>query len=115
MKAFRWSIGIALLLFQLGAIVYARFVPSRYFCWAPFDMQTNYQLRVSVNGRELSAPEIARRYKRGQKGTDNRSYHHLIDIIEQTEERYHPHDRVDVTMTYSINGKAPEEWHTHRP
>lgn len=115
MNRLRLIIGLSLLAFQIGAIVYARLVPSRYFCWAPFDMQTDYVLHVEVNGRTLSASEIGSRYKRAQKGTDNRSYHHLIDIIRGVEERYHPEDRVEIRMIYRINGKAPEQWHFARP
>jgi hypothetical protein len=55
----RTAAGLALLLFQVVMIVYARFVPSRYFCWAPFDIQTEYKLRVTVNGRPLKSSEFA--------------------------------------------------------
>lgn len=111
MKTLRWTIGLSLIAFQVGAIAYARFVPSRYFCWAPFDMQTDYQLQVTVNGKKLSPAEIQKRYRRPAKGTDNRSYHHLIDIIEQTELQYHPHDDTRVLMTYRINGQQEQQWH----
>lgn len=115
MKSLRWSLGIVLLLFQVGAILYARFVPTRYFCWAPFDMQTDYRLVVTVNGKHLTDQEIARRYRRGAKGTDNRSYHHVIDILEQTEKRYHSDDVTEIVMTYRINGKQEQQWHYHQP
>lgn len=111
MRTLRWTIGILLLGFQLGAIAYARFVPSRYFCWAPFDMQTDYQLVVTVNGKKLSGAEIQQRYRRPAKGTDNRSFQHLIDIIEQTEQRYYPQDQTEVVMTYTINGQPQSPWH----
>jgi hypothetical protein len=114
-RRLRWGIGLALLAFQLGAIVYARFVPSRYFCWAPFDMQTTYRLDVSVNGRKLTDKEVQQRYRRGARGTDNRSTQHLIDIIEGVEQRYHPEDAVDVTMTYRVNGKEEQQWRFRRP
>jgi hypothetical protein len=115
MRKLRWTIGLALLAFQVGAMLYARTVPSRYFCWAPFDMQTNYQLTVTVNGKKLSPAEIQKRYRRPAKGTDNRSFQHLIDIIEQTEQHYHPHDQTEVVMTYSINGKPQPPWHYPPP
>lgn len=111
MRILRWTIGLSLLAFQVGAIVHARYVPQRYFCWAPYDMQTDYQLKVTVNGKKLSPAEIAKRYRRPAKGTDNRSYHHLIDILEQTEQRYHPDDHVQITMTYTINGQNKQTWH----
>jgi hypothetical protein len=115
MRKLRWAIGVALLLFQVGAIVYARFVPARYFCWAPFDMQTDYRLDVHVNGRRLSPAEIQKRYRRPAKGTDNRSSRHLMDIVEQAEHRYHPHDRTEVIMSYRVNGKQEQEWRYHQP
>lgn len=115
LRNLRWTIGLALLALQLGAIVYARFVPSRYFCWAPFDMQTDYRLAVVVNGQRLDAKQIQQRYRRPARGTDNRSTQHLIDIIEGVEERYHPEDRVQVTMTYRVNGQEEQVWHFRRP
>jgi hypothetical protein len=115
MRNLRWIIGLSLLAFQMGAIVYARFVPSRYFCWAPFDMQTDYELAVKVNGKKLSPTEIQQRYRRSAKGTDNRSFQHIIDIIVGVEEQYHPCDHTEVTMTYRINGKEWQQWHYPPP
>lgn len=115
MQTLRWTIGLTLLVLQLGAIAYARFVPSRYFCWAPFDMQTDYQIDATVNGEKLTPKEIRQRYHRPPRGTDNRSYQHVIDIVEQTDRRYHPEDTVDLTITYRINGKQKHQWHYHQP
>ena len=42
----RLLLASAWLAFQLVAIVYARFVPARYFCWAPYDTQTEYWVTV---------------------------------------------------------------------
>lgn len=106
----RWIPAVALLLFQVGAIVYARFVPSRYFCWAPFDMQTEYTADVEVNGRKLSAAEIRERYRRPMKGVDNRSAQHVIDMFEQAERRYHSGDDTRITLRYRINGHIDGEW-----
>ena len=106
----RFLLCSALLAFQVCAVLYARFVPSRYFCWAPFDMQTEYQAEVSVGGRKLSAKEIQQRYRRGQKGVDNRSVQHVIDIFQQTEERYHRADPAEIALKYRINGHLTGEW-----
>lgn len=106
----RWIPPIALLLFQVGAVVYARFVPARYFCWAPFDMQTEYTADVEVNGRALTAAEIQKRYRRPKKGVDNRSAQHVIDIFEQTERRYHAGDAAKITLRYKVNGHIDGEW-----
>ncbi|MEX2263603.1 MAG: hypothetical protein WD696_16725 [Bryobacteraceae bacterium] len=107
----RLAIGVAFLAFQIAAIVYARYVPSRYFCWAPFDMQTEYWLEVTVDGRPLNGQEIRRRYRRPQHGVDNRSPQHVIDIVQQCEERYAAAERVRVRMRYTVNGKEERQWH----
>ena len=79
-------IPIALFVFQLGAIVYARFVPTRYFCWAPYDTQTDYVATATVNGKKLTGAEFRQRYRRPPRGFDNRSPQlsdHGIDPAEQ--------------------------------
>ena len=48
---------VALLVFQVAAILYARTVTTRYFCWAPYDTQTEYTATAVVNGHELTAAE----------------------------------------------------------
>ena len=106
----RLAAGVALLVFQLAMIVYARFVPSRYFCWAPFDIQTEYKLQVTVNGRPLTSKEIRSRYRRPQTGADNRSPQHVIDIIQGYEENYGRNDRAQVMMRYRVNGKQEQVW-----
>lgn len=116
MRILRWTLGLSLLLFQVAAIGYARFVPARYFCWAPFDTQTAYQLDVTVNGARLTDRQIRARYRRlGQKGSDNRSPQHVIDVLEQTEERYHPEDDAHIVMAYRINGKEEQRWQYRSP
>ncbi|MFN3325481.1 MAG: hypothetical protein ACK5AZ_18455 [Bryobacteraceae bacterium] len=106
----RTTIGVAILIFQLGAIVYARFVPSRYFCWAPFDAQSEYTLEVTVNGNPLSAGEVRRRYRRPHQGVDNRSIQHIKDIVSGYEQRYGHGDETRVVMRYRINGKQEQVW-----
>ena len=73
-------------------------------------MQTDYELRVTVNGKKLTPTEILNRYKRPAKGTDNRSFQHLIDLIQLAEQRYHPGENAQITMTYRINGKQEQQW-----
>jgi hypothetical protein len=110
MKHLRIAIAGVLLALQAGGIVYARFVPARYFCWAPYDMQTEYTLEVRVRGRELTAAEVQRRYRRPRKGSDNRSAQHLIDIIEAVEARQPATERAQVVMRYRVNGKEQPAW-----
>ncbi len=107
----RILIPILLLAFQLGAIVYARFVPTRYFCWAPFDTQTDYAATATVNGHVLTAAEFQKRYRRPRRGFDNRSPQHVIDMLQQVEEkRAKAGDRSTIVMKYRVNGKEPREW-----
>src|SRR5579872_1503913 len=106
----RSGVGLALLLFQVAMIVHARFVPSRYFCWALYDVQTEYSLRVEINRRELSAQEILARYHRPQHGNDNRSPQHVIDILQGYEETYGKNDHAAVEMRYRVNGKQEQIW-----
>jgi hypothetical protein len=101
-----------LLVFQLGAIVYARFVPTRYFCWAPFDTQTDYTATATVKGHQLTPSQFRSRYRRPERGFDNRSPQHVIDMLQQVEERRaKPGDNATIVMTYRVNGKAPQVWH----
>ncbi len=110
MSGARTAIGVAFLLFQLVMIVYARFVPSRYFCWAPYDAQSEYSLQVAIDGRPLTGQEIRRRYRRPQKSVDNRSIQHVIDIVQQYEETRGRNDRARVIMKYRVNGGAEKQW-----
>ena len=107
----RTLIPILLFAFQLGAIVYARFVPTRYFCWAPFDIQTDYVATATVNGKQLNGGEFRKRYRRNNRGFDNRSPWHVIDMFQQVEEkRAKIGEQATIVMKYRVNGKEPQEW-----
>jgi hypothetical protein len=106
----RTGIGAALLVFQLGAVVYARFTDARYFCWAPYDTQTEYTIEAALSGKALTAQEIRARYRRGPKGVDNRSPRHVQDILAGVETLYHPGDPAEVTLRYRINGHEEQVW-----
>lgn len=106
----RTAAGVVLMLAQLALIAYARTTPARYFCWAPYDMQTDYSVRVTLDGRELNAREIRARYRRPARGSDNRSVQNLIDIIQGYEERYAGEHKAVIVMKYRINGKEEREW-----
>ena len=107
----RILVPILLFAFQLGAIVYARFVPTRYFCWAPFDTQTDYTATAIVNGHELTSAEFQKRYRRPKRGFDNRSPQHVIDMLQQAEEKHAAQgDKSTIVMRYRVNGKELREW-----
>lgn len=109
MKA-RFAIGVLLLVLQAGAIVRARFAPDRFFCWAPFDQQTKYAIGVSIGDEGLADAQIAKRYRRPSEGVDNRSAHHLFDIITRAEKKFEPAGRSRVLVRYSVNGHPEQEW-----
>jgi hypothetical protein len=111
----KW-LGIAFLCFQLGLVVWARFVPQRYFCWAPHDSQVEYTLKVAINGRELDDKGIFERYRRHQKDRDVRAAANVQKMIVQRDTTYGQNDDVTVVMEYAINGigQAPWLW-SHGP
>ena len=107
----RTVIPILLFLFQIGAIIYTRFAPTRYFCWAPFDTQTDYVAIAVVNGHQLNAAEFRQRYRRPKRGFDNRSPQHVIDMLQQVEEKRAAFgDHATISMKYRVNGKELREW-----
>ena len=106
----RRVLGVAVLLFQIGAIIYARFVPARYFCWAPYDAQNDYVIEVVAAGRTLSQDEIRRRYKKRARGTDNRSIQHIKDIISGYETSYGVGEDAQVTLSFRVNGGEEQSW-----
>src|SRR5262245_64870093 len=110
MRRIPFYIGVTVLIAQVVLIAVARTTPARYFCWAPFDMQTDYRLEVTLDGRALAASEIRARYRRPATGTDNRSVQNLIDILEGYEERYAGGHKAVIRMRYRINGKEEQEW-----
>ena len=106
-----FAISVALIAAQLAFIVSARTTNARYFCWAPFDMQTDYSLDVAVDGAKLKPEEISQRYGLPASGTDNRSVQNLIDRVQLHEERYGAHHTAEITLRYRINGKQEQVWH----
>jgi hypothetical protein len=105
----RGLIGIVFLLFQLCMVLYARFVPSRYFCWAPNDYMVEYRLRVTVAGHELGPQESFRRYRLPEGGLQL-PVQHIMDIVQQYEQTYGKNDHACVAMRYCVNGHEEREW-----
>ena len=101
---------IALLAFQLAMIGYARFVPSRYFCWAPMDSQNLYSISVVIDGRELGPEEIGERYRQPAEGGNWQAVQHVFDKVQQYEETYGRDDAARVVVTYTVNGHPEETW-----
>lgn len=105
---------------QVVFFVRARFVESRYFCWAPFHSEARYRIDATSGGRTLNDDEIARRYSLAHyywdKGTrtdwELNTITHVIDTIRATEAALPAPERAAVTITYRVNGRQPEQWHS---
>jgi len=112
----RTAIAIIFLSLQLASVVYARFTPRRYFCWAPNDYVVEYRVEVKVHGRSLTPEEVNARYHSRPKyeGRVEHPAEHLMDTIEQYERTYGRNDQAEVHMTWKYNGH-PELKHWKWP
>lgn len=108
----RWRVvaGCALLGWQVSGIAAARFGEERYFCWAPYDQITQFELSVAVAGRELSREEIKRRYRLPDVSRDNRSWAHVPAVIAQYERTLGRADGALVEYRHRVNGGVPRVW-----
>lgn len=106
----RLFFGILFLSIQIVLIVYARFVPERFFCWAPYDEQISYKVIARDGDRFLTKQELIDRYRRRVDGWEQRSIHNLFNIIEQYEKTYGIKDSLYIEVEYSRNGKNKEKW-----
>lgn len=95
---------------QVAGIVYARFVPTRYLCWAPYDQLTFYRIEADTGGRPLTQPAIAARYRLPPAGRENRSIHHVLNAIAQFESTYGRRDPVRTRVVYRVNGGPEQTW-----
>ena len=106
----RFFIGILFILLQVGSIVYARFIPERFFCWAPYDTHVNFEVFVTIDSKTLSTEEAVARYHYKMNGWEQRSIDNIFSLISQYERTYGKSDNAQVLMTYSINGHEEKEW-----
>ncbi len=95
---------------QVVGIVAARFTETRYFCWAPYDEITRFELRVVIDGRELSQQEVKRRYRLAQATRDNRSWAHVPAIVAHYERTRGRVDGAVVEYRYRVNGSEARLW-----
>jgi hypothetical protein len=95
---------------QVIGIAAARFGPERYFCWAPYDEITKFEIAVTIDGRQLSTAEIQSRYRLPDPARDNRSYANVISLIARYEQTYGAADHARVKFHYRVNGGAPRQW-----
>lgn len=109
LRRFRLALAVAFLLAQVASITYARFVPTRYFAWAPYDAITLYDLEVRIDGHQLERREVRRRYSL-PIGRDNRAIQHVIHAVRQYEETYGARDSARVILRYRTNGGRERTW-----
>jgi len=107
-------IGITFLAIQLGLVGYARFIPERFFCWAPYDQHTWYRIEVVLGDAELTPREVSDRYRYRSDAWEPRNINNVFSIVRQAEITYGETDNARVTITYSTNGRAEEIWHWPR-
>jgi hypothetical protein len=107
----RKALGTLFLLAQLGLVVYARFVPTRWLCWAPNDYAVQYELQVRLGTRDLSPLEIQQRYKLPSQGWYENPAENIIDIVNQYERTAGRDDAAQVRLVYSVDGGRAREWH----
>lgn len=105
-----YSIGILFLILQVSVIIYSRFIPERFFCWAPYDEHTYYEIIVKDNGKTLTSEEIKERYHYKPKGWEPRAIHNVFNMISQYEKTYATENDIEVVVNYSINGLKNETW-----
>ncbi len=106
----RFTIGVLFLLLQLMLVVYARFIPERFFCWAPYDEHSYYEISIEIDNQVLSKNEIQNRYGVYAQGWEPRSIHNILSIINQYESSYGKNDQAIVEVIYSINGHKKKLW-----
>lgn len=106
----RSALAASFLLVQIGMIVYARFDPARFFCWAPHDSQNEYEIDVAVHGRVLSPDEVLARYRIPWGWRNPRAMEHVLRLVRQYEETYGRPEQANVAIRYRTNGGPVREW-----
>ena len=107
----RRLVGILLLLAQVGAVIHARFVPSRWLgAWAPNDYAVWYRIQVRIQDRSLSTDEVGQRYGLRAESVYEYPPQNLMDIVRQREETYGRADNAQVVLTYHQNREPMQEW-----
>ena len=106
----RTVIALCLFAVQIAGIAYARFVPARYLCWAPYDEIVFYEVEVQLPGRTLGHEDAFGRYRIPRWGRINRSWAHVTDTIAHYENTLGAGDGARVRVRYTVNGRGPFLW-----
>jgi hypothetical protein len=106
----RTLIGSAFLLAQLTLVLWTRMQPVSFPTWAPNDYFLQFRIGVKDGKRALSDAEIYGRYHLRASGLIECSPAFLLGIVESRERELSVNDPRAVTVTYQLNGHAPETW-----
>ena len=109
-RQFGLILGIGFLLLQLALIVHARFIPERYFCWAPFDQCTRYRIEVSIAGKPLDPEAISARYHIAADFWDARAAANILSVVRRYETTLGRHDKAEVRIYHTVNGRPERLW-----
>jgi len=106
--------GMALVLAQLGAVVFAHVDvkrgAARYFAWAPNDYSVDYSIRATVNGHLLDAREFGERYRLPERDFYEDPPQRLLHYLRRYESTYGRHDRTSLVVRYRLDGHRPVVW-----
>ncbi len=109
-NSIKFRIGILFLTLQIFSVIYAQFIPERFFCWRPYDNHTYYKIDVNIDKTYLNEEKIEKRYRYKPQGWEPRSIHNIFSIVRQYELSYGKNDSAKVTIIYSINGGQNKLW-----
>lgn len=102
------SLAALLILGQIAGIVAARFVPERFFCWAPYEEVTLFEIEATLDSRPLTSGEIQERYGMARNGRQDRSIHNVISVLRWRESR--EKNPVTVRLNFTTNGRPQQVW-----
>lgn len=108
----RWrsTLAIAFLLLQAALMVRAHVVGTRFFSWAPHDMQTEFFITATLDGRPLDDAAIRARYLLPSHGWDSHHWRNVASVLHAREARAAKTDHAQVHLRYRVNGRPPETW-----
>ena len=105
-----YALALAVLLFQLGHVLYARIGEARYFAWAPHDVMWSFELRVELPGETLDHEAALRRYRMRRARRHEHAIEHVKLAVRQFETTHGVGDEARVTLTYRRNGGPQTTW-----
>ena len=107
---FAQVLGILFLAAQLASICYARFIPEKFFAWAPYDQHSRYRIEVNLPSGSLAPRDVRRRYRYDDDGWETRNIANIISLVRQYERTYGAGDGARVRITYVTNGRTEQTW-----